>query len=99
MPKYITLGYVKHNGAKFQPGETLELTAREAAPLLKLKAISKLQEPPASSGEDNGTEAQAPAGKGGNAGGTTGQADQKPEPDKGGKDDQKAAPEKGGKQS
>lgn len=98
MPKYVVLGCVKHNGEKLQAGDTLELTAKEAAPLLKLKSISKLQEPSASGGEGNGTGAPDPAGKDGNAE-ATGKADAKPEPDKGGKGDQKAATEKGGKKS
>lgn len=102
MPKYVVLGCVKHNGAKLQAGDTLELTAKEAAPLLKLKAISKLQESPALGDKGNGTGAPDPAGKDGNAE-ATGKADAKPEPDKGGnteatgKADPKPEPDKGGK--
>ncbi len=102
MPKYVVLGYVKHNGEKLRAGDILELTAKEAAPLLKLKSISRLQEP----GEDKESGAPETGGKAGEGdvvskaeAKTEAKPETKPETDKGGKGDLKAAPDKGGKKS
>lgn len=103
MPKYVVLGYVKHNGEKHQAGDILELTAKEAAPLLKLKSISRLHEP----GEDKESGAPETGGRAregdvaskAEAKTEAKQEETKPETDKGGKGDQKAAPDKGGKKS
>lgn len=40
MPKYIVLGYVRNQGETKGPGQIIELSPKEAAPLLKLKTIS-----------------------------------------------------------
>lgn len=43
MPEYMVLGYVKHNGEKCRAGEILEMTEKEAAPLLALKSVRKVE--------------------------------------------------------
>lgn len=43
MPDYMALRQVKHNGEKYAPGQVLELTEKEAASLLKMKSVSRVE--------------------------------------------------------
>lgn len=64
MSEYVVLGYVKHNGEKYQAGEVLELTEKEAAPLLALKSVSKVEGKKKAQNTDPKTDPAAGAGKG-----------------------------------
>lgn len=43
MPDYVALRQVKHNGEKYTPGQVLTMTEKEAARLLKMKSVSKVE--------------------------------------------------------
>lgn len=53
MPVFKVESPVRHNGKTYQPGETVELEAKAAAPLLAVAAISETKAP---SGKKGGTE-------------------------------------------
>ncbi|TEB09147.1 hypothetical protein [Pelotomaculum propionicicum] len=64
MPEYVVLGHVKHNGEKYQAGEILELTEKEAALLLALKSVSKVDGKKKAQNADPKNDPAAGAGKG-----------------------------------
>ncbi len=43
--RFKAIGNVHHNNIKYRPGEEIELTEVEAAPLLKVKAIEPYAKP------------------------------------------------------
>ncbi len=47
MPKFTAIEPVKHNGRRYEPDDTLELTQAHAAPLLALGAIEPERKPQA----------------------------------------------------
>lgn len=47
MPKFTAIQPVKHNGRRYEPDATLELTQAQAAPLLALGAIEPERKPQA----------------------------------------------------